>query len=61
MWCSIDLCQKWSWFMLAVKTMPKMKTVKKEKVICYLLNGKRDYAKEKKIEKLLSDVLKMIE
>ena len=33
--------------MLAVKTLPKMKTVKKEKVICYLLNGKRDYAKEK--------------
>ena len=47
--------------MLAVKTMPKMKTVKKEKVICYLLNGRRDYKKEKKIEKLLNDVLKIIE
>ncbi len=47
--------------MLAVKTKPMMRTIKKDKIICYLLNGKRDYEKEKKFEKLLNDVLKMIE
>lgn len=47
--------------MLAVNTKPSMRTVKKDKVICYLLNGKRDYAKEKKIEQLLNDVLRTIE
>ena len=47
--------------MLAVNTKPSMRSVKKDKVICYLLNGKRDYEKEKKIEKLLNDVLRSIE
>ena len=47
--------------MLEVKTKPQMRTVKKDKVICYLLNGKRDLEKEKKISALLYDVLKSVE
>ena len=47
--------------MMVVKTNPKLRTVKKEKVICYFLNGKRDYEKEKRIEALLNDVLRTIE
>jgi len=47
--------------MLVVNTKPAMRTIKKDKVICYLLNGKRDYEKEKKIEQLLNDVLRTIE
>ena len=44
--------------MLDVKTLPHVSTIKKDKVFCYLLNGKRDFEKEKKIAKLLEDVLK---
>ena len=47
--------------MLEVKTKPQMRTLKKEKVICYLLNGKRDYEKERRIAQLLFDVLKSVE
>ena len=47
--------------MMPVTTQPKVRTIKKNKVICYLLNGKRDYEKEKKIQELLNDVLKRIE
>ena len=47
--------------MLAVNTQKTVRTVKKDKVICYLLNGKRDYEKEKKIAELLNDVLRTIE
>ena len=47
--------------MLEVKTKSQMRTIRKDKVICYLLNGKRDYEKEKRISKLLYDVLKTFE
>ena len=47
--------------MMEVKTRPQMRTIKKEKVICYMLNGKRDYEKEKRVAQLLDDVLKTIE
>ena len=47
--------------MLEATTRPPMKTLKKEKIIFYMLNAKRDIAKERKIQKLLSDVLKTIE
>jgi len=47
--------------MMLVTTKPQVRTIKKDKVICYLLNGKRDYEKEKKIQELLNDVLKSIE
>ena len=46
--------------MMPVTTKPKVRTIKKNKVICYLLNGKRDYEKEKKIQELLNDVLRRI-
>lgn len=47
--------------MLAVKTRPNMRTIKKEKIISHILNFKRDLEKEKKLQELLNDVLKMIE
>ena len=46
---------------MEVKTKPQMRTVKKEKVICYMLNGKRDYEKERRVAQLLNDVLRTIE
>ena len=47
--------------MLEVKTKPQMRTVKKEKVICYMLNGKRDFEKERRVAQLLDDVLRIVE
>ena len=47
--------------MMLIKTRPQIRTIKKDKVICYMLNGKRDYEKEKRIQALLMDVLKTIE
>ncbi|MCR4881092.1 MAG: hypothetical protein K6A44_03975 [bacterium] len=47
--------------LLEVKTKAPMRSIKKDKVICFMLNGKRDFEKERQIQKLLSDVLKSIE
>ena len=47
--------------MLEATTRPPMRTLKKDRVILYMLNSKRNIAKEKKIQKLLTDVLKTIE
>ncbi len=33
---------------------------KQEKIICYLLNGKRDYQKERKMAKLFSEMINEI-
>ena len=47
--------------MMLLKTRPKTRTIKKEKVIGLYLSNKQKYEQRQKIENLLNDVLKSIE
>jgi len=47
--------------MLLLKTKPKTRTIKKDRVIGYYLSNKKKYEQHVKIQSLLNDVLRTIE